>query len=240
MGLSARLGRRWSEVSHVYLDHQERLSDVVGAAGSLSKTLRMALQSSVLGLGAYLVIGGEASPGVIIASSILLGRSLAPVDAAIANWRGFLATRHSYSQLAAAMGAFRQPEQPHGTTRAPQELTVEELTIAPPGLQKPTVVNVSFQLSRALGWRSWAQAAPARRRSCARWSGSGSRFAERCGWMEHRSINGILNNSEFMLATCRRTLNCSMERLPTISQGSVARTTPKAFWTQPRRLASTR
>ncbi|TKB29652.1 MAG: type I secretion system permease/ATPase, partial [Mesorhizobium sp.] len=95
-----------NEVSHLYLKNQERLSDVVGAASSLSKTLRMALQSCVLGLGAYLVIGGEASPGVIIASSILLGRSLAPVDVAIANWRGFLATRKSYSELAAALDAF--------------------------------------------------------------------------------------------------------------------------------------
>ncbi len=151
MGLSARLGQRWNEVGHAYLVHQERLSDIVGAAGSLSKSLRMALQSSVLGLGAYLVIGGEASPGVIIASSILLGRSLAPVDAAIANWRGFLAARQSYTQLAAAMGACASQNNYMDLPAPQMVLEVEELTIAPPGLQKPTVVNVSFQLSRGAG-----------------------------------------------------------------------------------------
>ncbi len=151
MGLSARLGQRWDAVIHGYLNHQERLSDIVGAAGSLSKTLRMALQSLVLGLGAYLVIGGEASPGVIIASSILLGRSLAPVDAAIANWRGFLAFRHSYSQLAAAMSAFEGRNNLMELPPPQVMLAVEELTIAPPGLQKPTVVSVSFQLSRGAG-----------------------------------------------------------------------------------------
>jgi PrtD family type I secretion system ABC transporter len=151
MGLSARLSQRWNEVGHTYLVHQERLSDIVGAAGSLSKALRMALQSSVLGLGAYLVIGGEASPGVIIASSILLGRSLAPVDAAIANWRGFLAARHSYTQLAAAMGAFGSQNNPMELPPPQMVLAVEELTIAPPGSQKPTVINVSFQLSRGAG-----------------------------------------------------------------------------------------
>jgi PrtD family type I secretion system ABC transporter len=151
MGLSAQLGRRWNEISHLYLRNQEQLSDVVGAASSLSKTLRMALQSSVLGLGAYLVIGGEASPGVIIASSILLGRSLAPVDVAIANWRGFLATRRSYSALAAALDAFGTQKNPMELPRPQTQLVVEELTVAPPSQRKPTVVNVSFRLSRGAG-----------------------------------------------------------------------------------------
>jgi PrtD family type I secretion system ABC transporter len=151
MGLSAQLGRRWNEISHLYLKNQEQLSDVVGAASSSSKTLRMALQSSVLGLGAYLVIGGEASPGVIIASSILLGRSLAPVDVAIANWRGFLATRRSYSDLAAALDAFGSRKDPMELPRPQTQLAVEELTVAPPTLQRPTLVNVSFRLSRGAG-----------------------------------------------------------------------------------------
>jgi len=151
MGLSARLGRRWEEVSHAYLKNQERLSDIVGGTGSLSRTLRMALQSSVLGLGAYLVIGGEASPGVIIASSILLGRSLAPVDAAIANWRGFLAARRAYSDLAAALNAFGNPKIPMELPRPQGQLSVEELTIAPPGAQRPTVLNVSFRLASGAG-----------------------------------------------------------------------------------------
>lgn len=151
MGLSKRLGQRWNGISHAYLTHQERLSDIVGATGSMSRALRMALQSSVLGLGAYLVIGGEASPGVIIASSILLGRSLAPVDAAIANWRGFVSFRQSYAQLAAALTAFSGHVEPMELPRPQAMLAVEELTIAPPGQQKPTVMNVGFQLSRGAG-----------------------------------------------------------------------------------------
>ncbi|AZO41506.1 type I secretion system permease/ATPase [Mesorhizobium sp. M7D.F.Ca.US.005.01.1.1] len=151
MGLSGRLAGRWSEINHAYLAHQERLSDIVGATGSLSRALRMALQSSVLGLGAYLVIGGEASPGVIIASSILLGRSLAPVDAALANWRGFVSFRQSYSQLTAALAAFGSRGELMQLPRPEAMLKVEDLTIAPPGQQKPTVTNVSFHLSCGAG-----------------------------------------------------------------------------------------
>lgn len=151
MGLSGRLARRWGGINRAYLTHQEQLSDIVGAAGSLSRALRMALQSSVLGLGAYLVIGGEASPGVIIASSILLGRSLAPVDAAIANWRGFVAFRQSYFHLAAALAHFGGDDERMELPRPQARLAVEELTIAPPGQQKPTVTNVGFHLSGGAG-----------------------------------------------------------------------------------------
>ncbi|BCM17862.1 type I secretion system permease/ATPase [Mesorhizobium sp. J8] len=151
MGLSSRLAGRWGDIVHGYLAHQERLSDIIGGTSSLSKALRMALQSSVLGLGAYLVIGGEASPGVIIASSILLGRALAPVDAAIANWKSFLATRHSYFQLRATFETFEDPAEPMELPRPQTRLTVERLTVAPPGMPKPTVLDVSFQLSSGAG-----------------------------------------------------------------------------------------
>ncbi|TGS10528.1 type I secretion system permease/ATPase [Mesorhizobium sp. M2E.F.Ca.ET.209.01.1.1] len=151
MGLSSRLAGRWSDIVYSYLAHQERLSDIIGGTSSLSKALRMALQSSVLGLGAYLVIGGEASPGVIIASSILLGRALAPVDAAIANWKSFLATRHSYFQLRATFETFEDPIEPMELPRPQMRLTVETLTVAPPGTPKPTVLDVSFQLSSGAG-----------------------------------------------------------------------------------------
>ncbi|MER8488487.1 type I secretion system permease/ATPase [Mesorhizobium australicum] len=151
MGLSERLAGRWGEVTHAYLSYQERLSDIVGGISSLSKALRMVLQSSVLGLGAYLVIGGEASPGVIIASSILLGRALAPVDAAIANWRGFLSTRQSYSQLKAALRAFESPIESMKLPPPEARLAVDNLAVAPPGIPRPTLIDVSFQLSSGAG-----------------------------------------------------------------------------------------
>ena len=69
----------------------------------------MMLQSLMLGLGAYLVMDGEASSGIIIASSIMFARALAPVDIAIANWRGFIATRQSYAQLSKTLKVICRP-----------------------------------------------------------------------------------------------------------------------------------
>src|ERR1700726_4126490 len=96
MGMSGRLTRRWTEANQNYLSGNQRTSDVAGGLGATAKVMRMTLQSAVLGVGAYLVIHQEATAGIIIAGSILSARALAPVDLAIAHWKGFVAARQSW------------------------------------------------------------------------------------------------------------------------------------------------
>jgi PrtD family type I secretion system ABC transporter len=151
MGLGGRFGRVWSRQSERFLDDQRKISDVVGGMGALSRVLRMILQSLMLGLGAYLVIAGEAPAGVIIASSIMLSRALAPVDIAIGNWKGFIAARQSYRQLKATLKALAAAGKPMALPRPTQTLAVEGLTAAAPGQQKPIVQNVSFTLEAGAG-----------------------------------------------------------------------------------------
>ena len=99
MGMSGRLTRRWSEANQNYLAGNQRAADVAGGLGAIAKVLRMTLQSAVLAVGAYLVIHQEATAGIIIAGSILSARALAPVDLAIAHWKGFVAARQSWHRL---------------------------------------------------------------------------------------------------------------------------------------------
>ena len=105
------------------------------------------MQAGILGLGAYLVIGGEGSAGIIIAASIIMSRALAPIEAMIAHWRGFVSARQSYRRL---VGLFRQishEAQPTLDLPQPQKsLVVESLTIAPPGELRPVVQGVQFSL----------------------------------------------------------------------------------------------
>ena len=96
LGMTGRMGARWREANTQYSDAQQRVSDVTGGLGSIAKVLRLILQSAVLGVGAYLVIQNEATAGIIIASSIITARALAPVDIAIANWKAFGAARQSW------------------------------------------------------------------------------------------------------------------------------------------------
>lgn len=153
MGMQGALFGHFAEVNAAYLSTQQRLSDLAGAFGTLSKIFRMALQSGVLALGAWLLIQGEATSGIMIASSILVSRALAPAELAIANWKGFVAARQGWTRLGAIL-AQRPDETGRHTLPAPREtVTVESVSVAPPGHLNPTVRDVSLGLraGQALG-----------------------------------------------------------------------------------------
>ncbi|HHY50597.1 MAG TPA: type I secretion system permease/ATPase, partial [Alphaproteobacteria bacterium] len=99
MGMLTPVLRRWVEACDRTVAAGLRLSDRSGALLELSRIFRMILQSAVLALGAFLVINNEASGGVIIASSILSSRALAPVDQVIATWRAMLAARQGWARI---------------------------------------------------------------------------------------------------------------------------------------------
>jgi ATP-binding cassette subfamily C protein len=153
MGLKPAFVRRWSVMQDQYLSKQQNLSDVAGMLGGLSKFVRMVIQSGVLGLGAYLVIEKEATPGIIIACSILSARALAPVDLAIANWRGFVDARQGAKRLFAMLKAAPEPVVEHDLPAPRNTLRVESVSITAPGSQQVLVSDVSLALQsgQALG-----------------------------------------------------------------------------------------
>ncbi len=151
MGMRGRMGAIWGEANDRYMTSQQRTSDVAGGLGAVSKVVRMALQSAVLGIGAYLVIHQEVTSGVIIASSILTARALAPVELAIANWKGFVTARQSWRRLGELLAALPADD---GRTRLPapvRSLSVEAVSAAPPGAQRLVVADVSFSIEAGQG-----------------------------------------------------------------------------------------
>src|SRR4051794_23854064 len=151
MGMAGRLGRRWGEANESYLAGNQRASDVAGGLGAIAKVLRMMLQSSVLAVGAYLVIHQEATGGIIIAGSILSARALAPVDLAIAHWKGFVAARQSWHRLSKLLE--QMPASNNQTLlQAPtKRLSVEGVSIVPPGDQRLIVQDVTFAIEAGSG-----------------------------------------------------------------------------------------
>jgi ATP-binding cassette subfamily C protein len=145
------MAERWGEANRQYLSSQRKTSDIGGGLGSVSKVLRMMLQSGVLAVGAYLVIIQEASPGIIIAGSILAARALAPVDLTIAHWRGFVAARQSWQRLTKLLAALPAQAAPMLLQKPTQRLLVENVSAAPPGLQKIVVQDVAFKLEAGQG-----------------------------------------------------------------------------------------
>jgi ATP-binding cassette subfamily C protein len=153
MGMGDRVLKNWSSVNDRFLADHTAATDVIGTYGSISRVLRLLLQSAVLGLGAYLVIDGQATGGVMIAASILVSRALAPIEIAIANWRGFMSARQSIGRLSAQLNALPQRPRPLPLPKPVDRLEVEGLWVAPPGLQQPIVLGATFRLPKgsALG-----------------------------------------------------------------------------------------
>jgi PrtD family type I secretion system ABC transporter len=151
MGMSGRLARRWSVTNEKYLTGNQRTSDVAGGLGAIAKVMRMTLQSAVLGVGAYLVIHQEATAGVIIAGSILSARALAPVDLAIAHWKGFVAARQSWHRLNRLLASLPERDVPTRLQAPSRRMSVEGVSIVPPGDQKVIVQDVSFALEAGNG-----------------------------------------------------------------------------------------
>lgn len=147
MGMAQRLTARWTDANRRYLASQRRAADVAAGLGAGSRVTRMMLQSGVLAVGAYLVIGQEASAGLIIASSILVARAVAPVEQLIANWKGFVAARQSLGRLRALCAqhpaeAERMPLPPPGAG-----LVASGLCVVPPGARRVVVQDVELRLA---------------------------------------------------------------------------------------------
>ncbi len=144
MGMSARLTAMWERRNTEFRDENRRTSDIGNGYGALSKVFRMALQSCVLAAGAVLVIRGEASPGIIIAGSILTARALAPVELAIGNWRGLVAARQSWQRLKELLKALPEADAPLQLPTPRDRLTVEGLASGPPAAQRLILSDVNF------------------------------------------------------------------------------------------------
>ena len=153
MGMLPGLTRQWTTLNDRFLSQHQSIADVSSGFGSVSKVARMMLQSGVLALGAFLVIHGDATAGVIIASSILSARALAPVELAIANWRGFISARQSAKRLFQSVAASAFQTAPLALPAPTSRLTLEHVHVTPPGAQNLVVQDVSFELmaGRALG-----------------------------------------------------------------------------------------
>ncbi len=145
MGMQTPMAAQWQRANRDYLRASADASDVVASYGAFSKVFRTALQSMVLALGAWLVITNEATGGVMIASSILVSRALAPVELVIGHWKGFVAARMAWSRLVKLLS---ETPQRLLTLPAPTKtLTVDQIVLVPPGAKTANVFDLSLSLS---------------------------------------------------------------------------------------------
>ncbi len=146
MGFGGQILEKWQQINMQYLASNRRAGDIAGTLGGIARALRIMLQSTILAVGAWLVIQQEITAGVMIASSIMMGRALAPVDQAIGSWKGFLMARQSWSRLKELFQILPQQDVMTALPAPEHELTADGISIVPPNAKLPTVTNVSFKV----------------------------------------------------------------------------------------------
>lgn len=151
MGMGSRVDHAFSEINARHLGDQLKASDATSGIGTLSKIVRMILQSGMLGLGALLAIKGEISSGSMIAATIVLSRALAPIEFAIAHWKGFVAARQGYQRLKVLFREMPDTNAAMMLPRPERDLAVAGLAVAAPGGTTPILQNVSFTLEARAG-----------------------------------------------------------------------------------------
>jgi ATP-binding cassette, subfamily C, bacterial PrsD len=146
LGMTGRASAQWELADRKFSDVSSRVTEFISLSGGGGRIFRIFLQSAVLSVGALLVIDGQASGGIIFAGSILAGRALAPMDQAIANWRGFVGARQSWARLDKLMADNPPAEEKTVQLVAPKDrLAVERLTVAPPLSNIVTLADVGFE-----------------------------------------------------------------------------------------------
>ena len=146
MGMAAAAVHAWEDKHAALLAGRTRLGERSAQLGATARMARQALQSALLGLGAWLVVGEHASPGIMVAATILFGRALAPVEQLIGGWKSLVEARAAWGRLA-------QPGTGAADTNrlalpAPRgRLEVERVVFAPAGSRTPLIKGVSLTLA---------------------------------------------------------------------------------------------
>lgn len=145
----SRWGAARTEAAHAGLAG----SDSAQGYATFSRSFRLFLQSAMLAAGAWLVLRQQLTPGAMIASSILMGRALQPVEVIIGQWPLVQRAQDGWKRLAALLS--RRPARAQVTPlpRPEARLQVSQLSVLPPGQRAPTLRGVSFALApgQALG-----------------------------------------------------------------------------------------
>jgi ATP-binding cassette, subfamily C, type I secretion system permease/ATPase len=153
MGMLRGLRERWLKKQHEGLHLQAVASDRAGNLIAASKFTRAFLQISILGVGAYLSIAQESTPGAMIAASIIMGRALAPVEIAVANWKGFIGARAAYDRIRTLLALIPEETKKMGLPAPSGDISVENVIAGAPGAENAILHGISFALrsSEVLG-----------------------------------------------------------------------------------------
>jgi PrtD family type I secretion system ABC transporter len=146
LGMIPMLGKRWQAQNREALLLQIQASDYMAKLSAIGRYIRLTLQSLVLGVGAYLVLQGQMSGGMMIAGSILLGRALAPAEQLIGSWRQLVAGITAHQRLSQLLADNDIEQAPFSLPAPMGHLAVEQVTVTVEGRKEPVLRQIKFKL----------------------------------------------------------------------------------------------
>lgn len=146
LGMREAAFDRWQLARGRSLDATINAADASGTYTATTKAFRLFLQSAMLGLGAYLVLRGQMSPGAMIAGSILLGRGLAPVEMIVGQWAVFQKGREGWQRLAVLLGTIPEEQTRTQLPKPKARLLADQVTVVPPGEKQAALRMISFEV----------------------------------------------------------------------------------------------
>ena len=146
LGMQSNAFEKWAKSRQRALELSVRSTDTGGSFSTVSRVFRLFLQSAMLGLGAWLVLRGEIAPGVMIASSILMGRALQPVETLINQWPMVQRSKRAWDNLTALLSEVPEDRPTVQLPRPRAKLEVQGISVMPPKGKVPTLRQVSFAI----------------------------------------------------------------------------------------------
>ena len=146
-GMSRAISTRWHALRDRALEQTIYASDWTGMFSALTKAFRLFLQSAILALGAWLVLGGELTAGAMIAGAILLGRALAPIEQSIGQWPLVQRAMTGWRALGAFLGETPPPGEAVRLPRPDALLTAQGVAVYVQGVKPPILANINFSVA---------------------------------------------------------------------------------------------
>jgi PrtD family type I secretion system ABC transporter len=147
LGMTESLLARWRLLQSRVTVMQTSASRTGVGFSALTRFVRQAVQMLMLALGAYLVLSQQASAGIMIATTVLLGRAVQPVEQLVASWRPLIDARAAFYRLLELSKDFDQRDPPLALPRPEGSLVAEGVSFRAPGSEKPILINVAFNLA---------------------------------------------------------------------------------------------
>jgi PrtD family type I secretion system ABC transporter len=137
---------RWYDQHRTYLTNQVNASEATGLMGGFSGFFQKALPSLQMALGCFLAMEGLITGGMIMAASMLISKSVSPIQKLIGSWKNIVESRAAYERLNELL--IQDKEALQGMKLPPPvgNIAVADAVGVPPGHDKPVIADVNFEL----------------------------------------------------------------------------------------------